>query len=116
MDVLLKNGDTVLDHRGRPVMVSGEDELLQRAAIRLTVRRGSLAHDPDFGSRLFLVRTGNREARDRQALTAVREALAPMKEIAVRSVRTVYDPAAQRLMVDVRIASGPRPYTLEVCV
>ena len=70
MDALLIDGGHLCDSLGSPVMVGGERELLQRAAIRLAVRRGSLPHDPAFGSTLHRLDTdGPAGARDARRLT-----------------------------------------------
>lgn len=114
MDVLLENGDFVPDHRGSPVLVDGERELLQRAAIRLAVRRGSLPHDPAFGSTLHRLRGGASESTNAQALAAVRQALAPLPQLEARGADCVWEPDAARLRVRVSLALRGRDYQLEV--
>lgn len=115
MDVLLEDGDIVLDHRGMPVQVKGKRELAQRAVIRLAVKRGSLPGHPEFGSRLHrLGQTGSRERLDQAALAAVREALAPIRELKVLSVGCHYDGENSRLSVRVRAAAEEGPISLEV--
>lgn len=115
MDVLLENGDIVLDHRGMPVRVEGKRELAQRAVIRLAVKRGSLPGHPEFGSRLHrLGQTGSRERLEQAALAAVREALAPVRELKVLSVGCHYDGGNSRLCVRVCAAAGEGPISLEV--
>lgn len=117
MDLLLKDGDLVLDHRGMPVRIEGGRELGQRAVIRLAVKRGALPYDPDFGSRLHcLRRVGSQKQLERAALAAVREALAPMDELRVLSVGCQYDGETSRLSVQVRAQAGEVPLALEVTV
>lgn len=67
MDALLIDGGHLCDSLGSPVMVGGERELLQRAAIRLAVRRGSLPHDPAFGSTLHRLDAGRPRRSPRRA-------------------------------------------------
>ena len=89
MDALLIDGGHLCDSLGSPVMVGGERELLQRAAIRLAVRRGSLPHDPAFGSTLHrLDADGPAGARDARALADARLALAPLPQFEVRAPGT----------------------------
>ena len=56
MEVMLLDGDIALDRQGSPRMVEGDLAVLQRAALRLCVRRGSHPADPQFGSRLHRLR------------------------------------------------------------
>ncbi|MEM1484360.1 hypothetical protein V6615_05705 [Oscillospiraceae bacterium PP1C4] len=117
MDVLLQNGDHVMDHLGAPMMVDGVRELLQRAVIRLAVRRGTMPHDPLFGSGLHRLKAvGDRNALDAQALAAVREALAPMTELGVRSVKCAYHAASERLTARVQLELYAKEYALEVTI
>ena len=86
METLLENGGQKLAHDGSLALVEGEQALLQRACLRLTLRRGSLPGVPDFGSRLWsLGKSG--EHLEAAALEAAREALAPMKELSVVEVK-----------------------------
>ena len=115
MDALLIDGGHLCDHLGSPVMVGGERELLQRAAIRLAVKRGSLPHDPGFGSALHrLDADGPAAARDARALAAARLALAPLPQLEVRSAACAWEPGARRLTVRITLALAGRDYQLEV--
>ena len=117
MDALLIDGGHLCDHLGSPVMVGGERELLQRAAIRLAVKRGSLPHDPGFGSALHrLDADGPAAARDARALAAARLALAPLPQLEVRSAACAWDPGARRLTGRITLALAGRDYQLEVDV
>ena len=55
MDTALLEGDFCPDSRGLPVLLEGREELLQRVAICLTVKKGSFPYLPQLGSRLFQV-------------------------------------------------------------
>ncbi|MDD4808207.1 MAG: hypothetical protein PHU30_06915 [Oscillospiraceae bacterium] len=117
MDVLLKDGDMVLDHRGMPVRIEGNRELAQQAVIRLAVKRGSLPYDPSFGSRLHQIRRfGSQKQMEQEALAAVREALAPMQKLRVLSAGCQYDAENSRLTVQVQAAAGAVPLALEVAI
>lgn len=117
MDILLKDGDIVLDHTGMPVRIEGDRELGQRAVIRLAVKRGSLAYDPSFGSRLHgIKRLGSQKLLEQQVLSAVREALAPIEKLRVLSVGCQYDGENNRLCVQVLVSAGAVPFDLEVTI
>ena len=101
MDVLLENGDIVCGRDGTPVMIGGARELAQRAAIRLAVRRGSLPHDPSFGSELYrLPAAGGQAARDERARVA--------------AARSEWDAQNSRLAVRVTLDLGGEQAGLEV--
>ena len=53
MDTALAGGDFSLGANGLPRKISGEEELLQRAAFRLRVPLGRFAFQPTLGSRLY---------------------------------------------------------------
>ena len=74
MDTAICSGDFLLDGRGRPVVISGMQEILQRALIRLTVQKGSFIYDPELGSRLFTLKSTSGDLQ-KQATNLVREAL-----------------------------------------
>lgn len=114
MDTLIASGDHAVDGRGLPVAVDGIRELVQRAMIRLAVKKGSFALDPGLGSELYRLGGERRDTRDRVALSYVQEALAPLKELRVEAVRC-RQPDSQRLTVEVDLAAtGPGHYRLEV--
>lgn len=94
MDIKLYNGDFV-KLAGGVQMVSGKDELLQQALIRLSVRQGSFAPMPSLGSRLHTLKalSGNLSA-DARALA--NEALLPMG-LEVESVLVSGDSETLRL-------------------
>ena len=115
MDVLLQDGDMVIGHDGSALQVSGVRELLQHAVLRLAVRRGSLPHDPTFGSRLHQL-GGAGGSLNQKALAACREALAPMSGVRVRSADCRLSPDAGRLSVRVGLEVNRQNYHLEVTV
>ena len=59
MDTALAGGDFSLGANGLPRGISGEEGLLQRAAIRLRVPLGRFAFQPTLGSRLYTLRPEN---------------------------------------------------------
>ena len=117
MEVLLCNGDIAVDRQGAPLAARGHRAVLQRAALRLGVRRGSHPGDPTFGSRLHRLRGPLPGPRlDAQVQAAVREALAPMGELDLAGGQAAYDPARDRLVVRLRLRYLAGEYPLEVAV
>ncbi len=88
MDTAIANGDFAPGANGRPREISGTEEKFQRAAIRLTVPRGSFCFDPSLGSRLSAV-TGEEEDPDALALFYAQEALGGMTDVTAQSARYV---------------------------
>jgi phage gp46-like protein len=86
MDTLLLQGDHATDARGIPVAVTGAEELLQRALLRLGIRRGSFEYDAGLGSELYRLSRDTSAATERAAHSYVQEALLPLPEIAVGGV------------------------------
>lgn len=77
MDLKIENGDFVLDDDGRPVVISGVNELLQRAYIRLTVPVGVPLMP--FGCKLPTMA----DSETRYAESYAVEALRPLPQIVV---------------------------------
>jgi hypothetical protein len=87
----LKDGDFAPAANGRPYRVGGTEEKFQRAAVRLTVPRGSFCCDPALGSRMSSL-TGTEVNPSAAALTLAQEAL--------RSVPGVTASAAEYVAAD----------------
>lgn len=113
MDTLLMGGDHWLDSRGLPVEINGDAELIQRALIRLNVRRGSLEGDPALGSNLHKLGQKPPDILDRLARSYVQEALLPMQELRVEAVET-RSTDRENLAVTVQVSRDGRAYQLEV--
>ncbi len=86
MDTLLKDGDFFLDERGRPVAVQGVDELIQRALLRLTTKKGAFALDTALGSELYRLRGSSGEQLTALARGYVEQALLPVNGLSVEGV------------------------------
>ena len=89
MDLVLYHGDHRRDERGYPQQAEGIAEKIQQAIIRLTVPKGRFALDPELGSRLYELGTGNREPGRLQelALEYAQEALLELREVRVLSAK-----------------------------
>lgn len=114
MDIRLDGGDFAVGANGLPASVSGKDELLQRAVIRLTVPRGSFSYDPQLGSRLHtLVMSGtDLSARAREL---VEEALSMLPELSVEQVAcTPLGGGRARLVVELSTSLGTDTISLEL--
>lgn len=113
MDTLLVGGDHALDGRGLPVAVTGERELIQRALIRLSVRRGAFAPDPALGSELYKLSGARSDLLERLALSYAQEALAPMPQVGVYGVQ-VERQGNGTLLVGVGLSLRGQVYPLEM--
>ena len=119
MDVLLRDGDLVLDSAGSPRYVEGNAELLQRVLLRLTARRGGFAPCPELGSRLYQLGRERPSARQALAVQYVSEALRKESALTVQAVElsqmgevgrlTVYlDWRGEKLTVQMPLNLGQR--------
>ena len=81
------HGDHQQNRQGFPVLISGAEELFQRACIRLTVPLGRFIPDKNLGSRLYTLGRAAPEQRQELALEYAREALIGMEDIRVVSAR-----------------------------
>lgn len=84
MDTAIANGDWAVNANGIPIAVSGLQEQLQRAFIRLSVKQGSFAYDPLFGSHLYTLKPTDSNLNER-ALSMAQEALKDMPQVTVQS-------------------------------
>lgn len=112
MDVALKNGDFETGTNGFPVLLDGTEELLQRAAVRLTVPRGTFGYNPGLGSRLWGLDPGA-PGFGEAALFAAQEALLLLPQVRAQSVRLV---SAEPPVLGVLLRCGERQKETEVAL
>lgn len=74
-DVLIKNGDIVLDSSGNTVMLSGIDAKFQRALFCIKAKRGKFIYNRELGSHLDNV-LSNENSPAQRAELEINEALA----------------------------------------
>lgn len=86
--------------------VSGRDELLQRALMRLSARRGGFFPLPDFGSELHTLFSMKKPQRAAAARRMVYEALAPETQLQVLSVDYREDGDRADVSVELTLAGG----------
>lgn len=115
MDTLIKDGDHVVGGDGYPVQISGAEEIIQQALIRLQVRRGSFAEDKQLGSELYKLSGAPQQHLQRLATAYVQQALAAMEEISVSDVQVRHD-GIDSLIVDVAIEHLGSRSRLEIIV
>lgn len=104
MDTMLQNGDFVRGRGGLPRVINGSEEWIQRAMIRLTVRKGSFPLDPKLGSELHLLRDAKRPYWEEQALLYAKEALADMPQAQVLDVKADYSYEKQAIVLTYHLA------------
>ncbi|HCC34485.1 MAG TPA: histidine kinase [Ruminococcaceae bacterium] len=105
MDIKLKDGDFDRDERGLPVSITGNEELLQRCLIRLSVPRGRFILNGDLGSEIKSLLKAKPAELDARAYQLVAGALEPVKEVRVESVETRRDMAGH---LDITVYLGLR--------
>lgn len=86
MDTAIANGDFSVGANGLPRRICGEEELLQRAVIRLRVPLGRFAYQPTLGSNLYTLRPGAPE-NDENALALAQEALRDTPQVRVEGAQ-----------------------------
>lgn len=114
MDTMLRQGDFARGPGGLPKAIGGREENIQRALIRLTVKKGSFALDPGLGSQLWRLRDVKRGQWEEQALLYAREALEDMPETEVLGVKAGYSYERQAILLEYRLAFGDTEETTEV--
>lgn len=114
MDTAISNGDFMLDSNGIPISIYGIQEILQRALIRLTVRKGSFIYDTNLGSDLYkLKKTASTNIKSR-ALSMVKEALKPMSNVLVDDVSTEFINSSENLKLNVVLRVNNNKKEMEV--
>ena len=105
-------GDHKRGLRGLPVSIGGSDELIQRAMIRLAVRRGSFAPDPELGSAFYTLGAVGARDLDAAALSLAHQALMPLAGVSVTGASC--SRTGDQLRVNVALTVGNETKTLEV--
>lgn len=100
---MISDGDFVCDSRGYPIEVSNYDELLQRVLIQLTVKKGSFVYDNSLGSRLYTLKSGDINIKER-ALSLIREALFDINEIIVNDVSVKLTNGGENLELTINLS------------
>lgn len=85
MDTALNNGDFYTNDRRQLVTLYDNDELLQRALIRLCVKKGSFIYDKKLGSRLYTLTHKTKDIKSK-VLSYAKEALLDMDNVTVDDV------------------------------
>lgn len=99
MDNRLQGGDMLSDFAGDVQTVHGLSEIVQRALLRLTMRKGSFPYQPDLGSTLYRLDTHKLDAQT--VRSAVEDALRDMEEVNILDVEQSFDADARILYLTV---------------
>ena len=89
MDTALNKGDFYTNDRNRLVTIYDNEELLQRALIRLCVKKGSFIYDKNLGSRLYTLTHNTRDIKTK-VIAYAKEALLDMNGITVDDVEVSF--------------------------
>lgn len=112
MDHLIANGDMVMGHDGNPEMISGLQELIQRALIRLTVKKGDFVYDSTLGSGLAGLDLNRTD--EFTLLALVRDALDGLAEVTVTGVERSVDRETQNLYLTVYLRVNGQDAVVEL--
>lgn len=112
MDNLLIDGDMIPDFAGDVQKIRGYKEIIQRAMIRLTMKKGSFAYQPELGSRLHHLDI--HKIDQFTLLSIVSEALADMEEITVLDVERTVNQSEKILYLTVYLQINGQNAMLEV--
>lgn len=89
MDTALNKGDFYTNDRNRLVTIYDNEELLQRALIRLCIKRGSFLYDKNLGSRLYTLTHNTKDIKSK-VIAYAKEALLDMNDISVDDVEVSF--------------------------
>lgn len=83
MDLLIENGDFALTATGRPVIISGIDEIKQKISILLMLRKNSFIYNYNLGSNIHTITSQTPQS---ELLHIVKSSLASLNYIKVNNV------------------------------
>lgn len=112
MDTLLEHRTHAVDEGGQCVTICGARALIQRLLIRLCVKKGSFAPDPELGSELYKLPDCPQAQRDRMALHLAQQALLP--ELRARVMDACCRLDEDTLIIGVTVEANGISYPLEV--
>lgn len=115
MDTAINNGDFLLGYDGLPMSISGVQEILQRALIRLTVKKGSFIFDTNLGSNLYKLKAGSRNIKN-EALSIVKEALEPMQNVSVDDLAVESVNFGENLKMNIILSVNNKREEVEVMI
>lgn len=113
MDTLLEKGSHKKGINGLPVPIVGNDEIIQRALIRLGVKKGSFVYDTELGSELHRLHFNGEESTQREAFSYVQEALRQIPEIVVEDVQCFWE-TADTFRLSITLSIQKNVYELEL--
>lgn len=99
MTTKLLDGDFATNAYGHLLAAVGSDEIIERALIRLRVKKGSFIYNKDLGSKLHLLDLNS--ADENQLMAAVCDALSPIQEVEVTEVKRLVDKGNDTLSLSI---------------
>lgn len=102
-----------MNENGIPILIEGVREQLQRAFIRLSVRRGIFCYDPTLGSRFYTLSKNDSDLNGK-ALFLAQEALRNIPGVTVLGVVcSVLQEGSLSVTVSLQTAEGKGNITVE---
>lgn len=113
MDLALFNGDFLCDSRGFPIEISGTDELLQQAILRLSIKKGSFAYDRNLGSKLYKLNPLEENLKSKAA-SLIKEALNDMENVSLDDVSVISENNSLILNISLSINGEQKDVVINV--
>lgn len=108
----LRDGDYCFDERGRLLEAEGDEELMERAILRLKAKKGCFPLDPALGSELWQVDLNRAELAEIEPLLI--EALAPLPEVRYTGAEISVEPESSRLVLTVYLQINGKDGAVEL--
>lgn len=113
MDIALKNGDFALNNSGKVYSISAMEETVQRCMILLRIKQGSFSYNRKLGSNIHLLKINDRNLLGNAILLA-KEALAPLVQVKVESVKA--EIVEGKIILNIEISAYDEKAKIEVTV
>lgn len=114
MDTAIRSGDFVTNESGKIYTISGMEETLQRCRIILETRQGDFCYNRNLGSNIHRLKADDENLQG-NALLLVKEALMPITQVKVCSVKAMVDEYAC-IHLTITISAYNETAKLEVAV
>ncbi len=113
MDTAINNGDFQVDSRGKPIVLSGFEEVLQRIMIRVKTKLGSFVYDKNLGSEIYTLKDVTENLNDK-ALAIVRRAIVDMCGVTADSAKV--SRVEDKIIIKICVSSGEESGEVELTI
>lgn len=110
MTTKLLDGDFATNKYGHLLPAVGSDEIIERALIRLRVKKGSFVFNKELGSELHLLDLNSTD--ENQLMAVVCDALSPIQEVQVTEVKRLISKDADSLSLSIDLLINQNKSTI----